>query len=61
MPATYDSAIDSAAARRRVVEAGGRHQPEVRHPAPDWPDRHAQFMVDGQSGRRGRANPEASA
>ncbi len=61
MPATHDSAIDSTAARRRAAEAHGRHEQEIGHPAPHWPDRYAQFRVDGQSGRRGRANPEASA
>ena len=32
MPATYDSAIDLAAALRRAEEAHGRHEEEIGHP-----------------------------
>ena len=51
MPATYDSAVDLAAALRRAAEAHGRHEDEIGHPDP-----YAQFMVDEQSGRRDQAS-----
>jgi hypothetical protein len=49
MPATYDSAIDLAAALRRASEAHGRHEKEIGHADPKWPDWYAQYMVDEQS------------
>jgi hypothetical protein len=55
MPTTYDSAIDLAAALRRAEEAHGRHEEEIGHPDPDWPDWYAQHMVDEQSGMSGQA------
>ena len=48
MPTTYDSAIDLAAALRRAEDAHGRHEVEIGHPDPDWPDWYAQFMADEQ-------------
>ncbi len=57
MPATYDSTSDLALALRRAEEDHGRYGDEIGHPDPDW---YAQFRVDGQSGRPGKANPEAS-
>ena len=60
MPATYDSAIDLAAALRRAADAHGRHEEEIGHPDPDWPDWYAQYMVDEQSGLSGQARPGAS-
>jgi hypothetical protein len=60
MPATYDSAIDLGAALRRAAEAHGRHEEEIGHPDPDWPDWYAQYMVDEQSRLSGRASPGAS-
>ena len=57
MPATYDSVIDLAAALRRTAEAHGRHEQEIGHPDPDWPDWYAQYMVDEQSRLSGQACP----
>jgi hypothetical protein len=61
MPATYDSATDLAAALRRAEEAHGRHEAEIGHADPDWPDWYAQYMVDERSGRSGQASSGASA
>ena len=61
MPANYDSAIDLAAALRRAADAHGRHEDEIGHPDPDWPDWYAQYMVDEQSGLSGQASPGAIA
>jgi hypothetical protein len=60
MPATYDSVIDLATALRRAAEAHGRHQEEIGHPDPDWPNWYALYMVDGQSGLSGQASAGAS-
>ena len=60
MSATYDSAIDLAAALRRAEDAHGRHEKEIGHPDADWPDWYAQYMVDEQSGLPGQAGPGAS-
>ena len=61
MPATYDSATDLAGALRRAEEAHGRHEAEIGHADPDWPDWYAQYMVDEQSGRPGQVSRGASA
>jgi len=50
MPATYACADDLAAALRRAEEAHGRHELEIGHPDPDWPDWYAQYMIDDQTG-----------
>ncbi len=55
MPVAYGSAADLATALRRAEEAHGRHEAEIGHPDPDWPDWYAHYMVDEQSG--GRATP----
>jgi len=60
MPATYDSAIDLAAALRRAADAHGRHEKEIGHADPDWPDWYAQYMVDEQLGLSVPARPGAS-
>ena len=61
MPATYDSAIDLAAALRRAADAHGRHEEEIGHSDPDWPDWYAQYMVDDQPPRpvRGCGKPRS--
>jgi hypothetical protein len=59
MQVTFDSAADLAEARRAAA-AHGRHEEEIGHPDPDWPDRHAQYMAGEQAGRPGRAGPGAS-
>jgi hypothetical protein len=60
MPATYDSAIDLAAALRRAADAHGHHEEEIGHPDPACPDWYAQYLVDEQSRAAGPANPGAS-
>jgi hypothetical protein len=60
MPATYDSAIDLAGALRRAAEAHGRHEKEIGHPDPDWPDWYALYMVDEQSRPSVQVSPEAN-
>jgi len=54
MPATYDSAIDLAAALRRAAAAHGHHEEEIGHSDPDWPDWYAQYMVDEKAGLSGQ-------
>jgi hypothetical protein len=60
MPATYDSVADLAPALRRAAEAHGRHEAEIGHADPDWPDWYAQYMVDEPTGLSGQASLEAS-
>ena len=60
MPATYDSAIDLAAALRRAADAHGRHEEELGRADADWPDWYAQYMVDEQSGLSGQASSGSS-
>jgi hypothetical protein len=60
MPATYDSATVLAAALRRAEAAHGRHEEEIGHPDPDWPDWYARYMEQEQADNPGQANPEAS-
>jgi hypothetical protein len=60
MATTHDSAMDLAAALRRTADAHGRHEKEIGHPDPDWPDWYAHYMVDEQSGPSGQASPGAS-
>jgi hypothetical protein len=38
MSATYESATDLAAALRHAADAHGRHEEEIGHADPDWPD-----------------------
>lgn len=45
-PAAYESAADLAAALRRAAAAHGKHEEEIGHADPDWPDWYAQYMVD---------------
>jgi hypothetical protein len=59
MPATFVSAADLAAALRRAADAHGRHEKELGHADPDWPDWYAQYMVDEQSGLSGQVSPGA--
>jgi hypothetical protein len=59
MPATYDSAVELAAALRRAEEAHGRHEAEIGHADPEWPDWYAKFMVDEQTGTSARTGPGA--
>jgi len=50
MPAAYETTDALAAALRRAADAHGRHEQEIGHPDPDWPDWYAQYMIDEQSG-----------
>ena len=59
MPATYDSAVDLAAALRRAEDAHGRHEKELGHPDPDWPDWYARYMVNEQSEHHDNVSPGA--
>ncbi len=49
MATTYESVADLAAALRRTEEAHGRHEAEIGHADPDWPDWYAQYMIDQQA------------
>jgi hypothetical protein len=56
---TYDSAADLAAALRRAADAHGRHETEIGHPDPDWPDWYAQYMVQEHAGGASEGSPGA--
>ncbi len=60
MPATYDSAIDLAAALRWAADAHSRHEDEIGHPDPDRPDWYARYIVKGQSALSGQPSRGAS-
>jgi muconolactone D-isomerase len=45
LPASYSSPGDLAGALRRAEAAHGRHEKEIGHPDPDWPDWYAAYMV----------------
>ena len=53
MAVTYASAADLAGALRRAAAAHGRHEQEIGHADPDWPDWYARYMVDQRAGRGG--------
>jgi catechol 2,3-dioxygenase-like lactoylglutathione lyase family enzyme len=44
--AAYGSVSALADAMRRAAEAHGRHEEEIGHSDPDWPDWYAQYMAD---------------
>lgn len=44
--AAYGSVSALADAMRRAAEAHSRHEKEIGHSDPDWPDWYAQFMAD---------------
>jgi len=54
--ATYDSVGELAGALRRAAAAHGKHEQEIGHPDPDWPDWYAQYMVDEQAKSAGCAS-----
>jgi hypothetical protein len=60
MQVTYDSAAALAEALRRAAAAHGRHEEEIGHPDPDWPDWYAQYMVEEGTGDSGLASSGAS-
>jgi hypothetical protein len=60
MSATYDSAPVLAAALRRAAEAHGKHEKEIGHADPNWPDWYAEFMVEEQAGTAGATGEGAT-
>ena len=50
MSVSYDSAADLAQALRRAAAAHGKHEQEIGHADPDWPDWYAQYMVVEKAG-----------
>lgn len=50
MQVAYDSSANLAVALRSAAAAHGKHEQEIGHPDPDWPDWYAQYMVDEQGG-----------
>jgi hypothetical protein len=60
MAVTYASAADLAEALRSAAAAHGRHEQEIGHADPDWPDWYAQYMVDQRDRPAGQAGPGAA-
>jgi len=48
--AAYGSVGALADALRRAEAAHGRHEKEIGHPDPDWPDWYAQYLADESAG-----------
>jgi hypothetical protein len=59
MHVTFDSAADLAEVLRRAA-AHGRHEEQIAHPEPDWPDWYAQYRAQERAGYPGQAQPGAS-
>lgn len=53
--AAYGSVGALADALRRAAAAHGRHEKEIGHPDPGWPDWFAQYMADESAGRDANA------
>jgi catechol 2,3-dioxygenase-like lactoylglutathione lyase family enzyme len=49
--AAFDSVAGLAQALRRAADAHGKHEEEVGHADPDWPDWYAQYMADESAGQ----------
>jgi catechol 2,3-dioxygenase-like lactoylglutathione lyase family enzyme len=47
--AAFDSVAALAEALRRAAAAHGKHEQDIGHPDPDWPDWYAQYMADESS------------
>ena len=60
MKVTFDSATDLAGALRRAAAAHGRHEEQIGHPDPDWPDWYAEHMMRERAGYHDRASAGAS-
>jgi hypothetical protein len=60
MHVTFDSAADLAEALRRATAAHGRHEEQIGHPEPDWPDWYAQYMAQERAGHPGQTQLGAS-
>ena len=61
MQVIYDSAPDLAEALRRAAAAHGRHEEEIGHADPDWPEWYAEYMVQERMGHSQAASWEAGA
>ena len=53
--AAYGSVAALADALRRAAAAHSRHEKEIGHPDPDWPDWYAQYMAEESAGRDANA------
>jgi hypothetical protein len=51
MQVKFRSADDLAQALRRAEDAHGRHEEQIGHADPDWPDWYAQYLEQEQSGQ----------
>ena len=49
--AAFGSVAGLAAALRRAEAAHGKHEEEIGHADPDWPDWYAQYMADESAGQ----------
>jgi catechol 2,3-dioxygenase-like lactoylglutathione lyase family enzyme len=49
--ASFGSVAALAAALRRAEAAHGKHEEEIGHADPDWPDWYAQYMADESAGQ----------
>jgi hypothetical protein len=49
MQLTFDSASDLAQALRRAADAHDKHEKQIGHPDPDWPDWYALFLEQEQA------------
>jgi homoserine acetyltransferase len=58
MPATYESASELAQALRRAAAAHGRHETQIGHSDPDWPDWYAAYMVREYASQRFKKLPD---
>ena len=59
MTLTFDSARDLASGLRRAAEAHRRHEEEIGHPDPDWPDWYAAYLEREQAGPEHEAGSPA--
>jgi catechol 2,3-dioxygenase-like lactoylglutathione lyase family enzyme len=53
--AVYNSTAGLAQALRRASAAHGKHEEEIGHPDPEWPDWYAQYMVNESAGQDAQA------
>ena len=51
MSVSYESAPDLAEALRRAEAAHAKHEKEIGHADPDWPDWYALYMVQERASR----------
>ena len=50
----YSSANDLAGALRRAADAHGRHEQQIGHADPNWPDWYARYMAEERTGQPAR-------